>query len=269
MSNMKNSSPGYSKYDAGSEHIREIAPASAFSFACHAGVPCFNACCRDLNQFLTPYDILRLKHHFGMSAVDFLARYTKTHIGPRTGLPVVSLAPLDRFERKCPFITPEGCAVYDNRPSSCRIYPLIRTSGGMDAEGRREVRYFLLREAHCRGGEESRPVTAAEWVVGQGLAPYNEMNDLTGDVIRAKNRYNPEPLTAAAQRIFYTLCYDLDGLRAGVFSPGLDFLNRLAGETADDVELLRKSLTVLMTDFFDGNRCEVGGANRKGEVHDD
>ena len=28
-----------------------------FQFACGPEVPCFNACCRDLNQFLTPYDL--------------------------------------------------------------------------------------------------------------------------------------------------------------------------------------------------------------------
>ena len=34
---------------------------TAFSFDCSPAVPCFNACCRDLNQALSPYDILRLK----------------------------------------------------------------------------------------------------------------------------------------------------------------------------------------------------------------
>jgi len=30
-----------------------------FTFACHPGVSCFNQCCRDVNIFLTPYDIIR------------------------------------------------------------------------------------------------------------------------------------------------------------------------------------------------------------------
>ena len=39
---------------------------SEFSFACHPGVPCFNACCGDVNIFLTPYDIIRLKQKLGI-----------------------------------------------------------------------------------------------------------------------------------------------------------------------------------------------------------
>jgi hypothetical protein len=50
-----------------------------FKFSCSAKVPCFNECCQDLNQFLTPYDILCLKNHLGMTSGAFLERYTTTH----------------------------------------------------------------------------------------------------------------------------------------------------------------------------------------------
>ena len=49
---------------------------SSFSFACHKGVPCFNECCGDVNIFLTPYDILRLKNNLNMSSEKFLAEHT-------------------------------------------------------------------------------------------------------------------------------------------------------------------------------------------------
>ena len=61
----------------------------AFSFGCSPAVPCFNACCRDLNQALSPYDILRLKNGLGMRSDRFLARYTRQITGPETGLPVM------------------------------------------------------------------------------------------------------------------------------------------------------------------------------------
>lgn len=41
--------------------IIELSDDEPFYFDCQSRVPCFNACCRDLNQFLTPYDIDRLK----------------------------------------------------------------------------------------------------------------------------------------------------------------------------------------------------------------
>ena len=58
-----------------------------FQFACSPEVPCFNQCCRDINQYLTPYDIFRLKKRLNMDSGDFLNKYTVEHIGPQTGLP--------------------------------------------------------------------------------------------------------------------------------------------------------------------------------------
>ena len=41
--------------------ISPLSLTDTFAFSCSARVACFNDCCRDLNQFLMPYDILRLK----------------------------------------------------------------------------------------------------------------------------------------------------------------------------------------------------------------
>ena len=62
-----------------------------FGFVCHKEVLCFNHCCRDLNQALTPYDVLRLKNHLKITAQVFLEQYAVVYSGPATGLPVVSL----------------------------------------------------------------------------------------------------------------------------------------------------------------------------------
>ncbi|MEZ4604032.1 MAG: YkgJ family cysteine cluster protein [Desulfobacterales bacterium] len=35
----------------------------------------------------------------------------------------------------CPFVTADGCRVYQNRPSSCRMYPLIRVVRRARADG--------------------------------------------------------------------------------------------------------------------------------------
>ena len=36
---------------------------STLQFKCHKGISCFNACCRNADITLTPYDIIRLKQH--------------------------------------------------------------------------------------------------------------------------------------------------------------------------------------------------------------
>ena len=43
------------------EDYPRLGPDDTFQFACHPGVSCFNRCCGDVNIFLSPYDVLRLK----------------------------------------------------------------------------------------------------------------------------------------------------------------------------------------------------------------
>ena len=40
---------------------RKLHGNDTFSFSCSKELECFNRCCRDINLFLTPYDILRIK----------------------------------------------------------------------------------------------------------------------------------------------------------------------------------------------------------------
>ena len=121
--------------------ITPLKPTDHFTFACGPGLTCFNQCCRDLNQLLTPYDILRLKTGLGLTSGQFLERYTLEHTGPQTGLPVVALKPGERIDRCCPFVTTIGCAVYHDRPSSCRLYPLMRVAARSRADAEISVRF--------------------------------------------------------------------------------------------------------------------------------
>lgn len=184
-----------------------------FRFACNAGVPCFNECCKDVNQFLTPYDVLRLKRHFGLSSGEFLEKYTTQHIGPETRLPVVCLKtdPADGFT--CPFLSPDGCRVYDNRPSSCRTYPLARMLTRSRETGQCTVHYALLIEPHCQGHRQQGSQTVREWIAAQGIAPYDDMNDRMMDIVSLKNQRFPGPLDSKTRHLFSMACYDLDAFR--------------------------------------------------------
>lgn len=193
--------------------MTELGLEDSFRFACDSGVSCFNACCRDLNQFLTPYDTLRLARHMGMDSGDFLKRYTTAHTGPQTGLPVVTLKPGDKIFLTCPFVTEEGCRVYADRPSSCRIYPLIRVLTRSRDTGKARARYMLLKEPHCKGFDRGEPQTVRQWMADQGLSPYNAMNDALMTVIALKNQLLEGPLPNALADLFYFACYDLDRFR--------------------------------------------------------
>ena len=58
-----------------------------FSFQCHSGLACFNKCCRNINLFLYPYDVLRLRKKLGISSDDFLDKYTDVVMRPAKHFP--------------------------------------------------------------------------------------------------------------------------------------------------------------------------------------
>lgn len=186
---------------------------TSFSFACSPALSCFNACCRDLNQALAPYDILRLKNALRLSSGDFLETFTIRRIGPETGLPVISLNFDRQTDRICPFVTPAGCRVYRDRPASCRLYPLARGTSRNRASGRIIEHFALIREPHCRGFNHDTAQTARAWMRDQGLEPYNRYNDMFLELISLKNRRGRGRLKPERERLFYMALYDIDSFR--------------------------------------------------------
>ena len=193
----------------------------SFCFSCSPDVPCFNACCRDLNQFLTPFDILRLKNQLGLSSEEFLAKYTNWHIGPETGLPIISLKPKDTQEMICPFVSEKGCMVYENRPSSCRTYPLVRAVSRSRQTGEITEKYMVLKEPHCHGFDHGKSQTVLQWIDQQEIAICNQINDKLMTLIGLKNRLRPGPLDAKSRNLFILALYDLDNFRSQILNKGL------------------------------------------------
>jgi len=243
--------------------ITPIAPDEAFRFACSHCVACFNECCRDLNQFLTPYDILRLKNRLALTSNRFLKMYTTQHTGPETGFPVVALKPARAVTLQCPFVTASGCSVYTDRPSSCRIYPLARAISRTRETGELTEHFALLKESHCLGHEQEKTQTVREWIKKQGLLPYNEQNDRLLEIISIKNRLKAGPLGFAFGRMFHLALYDLDTFRRKIFEDEL--LSDFAVDTAllararqDDILLLQIGYAWIKSELLKLNAANTG-----------
>jgi uncharacterized protein len=185
-----------------------------FRFACHDKVSCFNHCCRDLNQVLTPYDVLCLKNYLNLASREFIQSYAVLYTGASSGLPVVSLRFGDNEEKRCPFVTPEGCSVYAARPSSCRIYPLARALRRDRADGSLSEHFAVVRESHCQGFEQAATRTVRQWIADQQLATYLEMNDALMELIALKNQLRPGPLSNAHGQLARLAMYDVETLQA-------------------------------------------------------
>jgi Fe-S-cluster containining protein len=184
-------------------------------FSCHPGIPCFTACCADLFLILTPYDILRMKKRLRLTAEEFIKQYTQPHEGEGSLFPLIRLKMRDDEGRRCPLVRPEGCAIYEDRPGACRLYPLGRaTAGGLP--GKEREFYFLVDESHCLGFREEREWTVEEWIQDQGVRLYNEMNRPWMEIVTSQNPRGRE-LTEQKLGMFYMVSYNLDRFRDFVF----------------------------------------------------
>lgn len=225
-------------------NMRPLLLNDTFQFSCSKTVPCFNECCRDLNQFLTPYDILRLKKRLRLTSSLFLEQYTSQHTGPETGLPIITLKTDYMHEYKCPFVTSSGCSVYEDRPSSCRTYPLVRLASRSRETGQITEQYVLLKEPHCLGFNQGQSWTVREWVENQELIDYNEINDMLMEIISLKNRCLTGPLDIQSRLMFHMACYDLDKFRSHIIEKGIRIDEPLEASVldaikTDDIALLK------------------------------
>jgi len=192
-----------------------------------------------------------------MTSGDFLSKYTLQHTGPESGLPVVTLKPADQRELICPFVTEEGCRVYENRPASCRTYPLARLASRSRETGQITEHWALIREPHCRGFEQDKTWILREWIKGHGLLEYNEMNDLFMEIISLQNQHNQGPLDMKSRHVFYMACYDIDNFRVHIFEKGfLDDLemdiDHLESLKENDISLLKFGMEWIKKTVFKG-----------------
>lgn len=215
-----------------------------FQFACHPGVECFNVCCRDVVIVLTPYDVLRLRRRLKMPSSEFLDRYTLIPFTKDQPFPVPILKMKDDEEKRCPFVSEEGCTVYSDRPWPCRMYPIGHATNRTSDRPIGEAFWFLMKEDHCKGHYEPRRWTVRTWMEDQGTEPYDRMGEFYRDLtLHDKFVRDGLKLSPVQVEMFYMALYDLDRFRRFIFETS--FLKRfeiqeerIAELEKDDEELL-------------------------------
>ena len=206
-----------------------------FQFNCAPGVSCFTNCCQDITIVLTPYDVLRLKNSLNISSSDFLEKHTI--ILPKKGhlIPLVILK-MNESDKKCPFVTQDGCTVYEDRPWPCRLYPLDINDDGT---------YSLITDSStCLGLEEHETKKISEWLKDQKIAPYEEMNEYLTSLTLQLQSQKMDIENPQIQQMVVMALYNIDKFKEFVFNS--TFLDRLEVEPEtieliknDDIELLK------------------------------
>lgn len=187
-----------------------LTPSDKFRFSCRPGLPCFNSCCRNVNIFLTPADVFRMKRRLNMTSTEFLEKYTLQFVSQHTGLPVVLLKMQDDAEKSCPFVTPEGCAIYSDRPWSCRLYPLSYNND-------QDYYEIIADPSVCLGFQEPKEWYLEDWLADQGVLFQREIDRLFNDAL-ARLEFPRDKITnPQITQMIYLAAYDLDSFRRFVF----------------------------------------------------
>ncbi len=219
---------------------------SKFNFRCHKGISCFNACCKNIDIQLTPYDIYRLKTRLDMTTDDFLPKYTYPFEMDAEGIPGVKLAPVEGGTA-CQFVTEEGCSVYEDRPTACRYYPLGLLSRRIKDSPTDEQSYAMVEEDHCKGHLEDRELTIGEYRQEQGCEEYDKHSRGWRQLILKKKSAGPSVgrLSEMSLQLFFMASYHIDQFQKFVTS------NQFQSNYDLDPELVEKLRTnqVAVIDF--------------------
>jgi Fe-S-cluster containining protein len=217
---------------------------AVIQFRCHKDIDCFNACCKNIDIMLTPYDILRLKQRLGITSTEFLRLYTEPFEFGKNSVAGVKYKPAEGTT-ECQFVTDAGCSVYEDRPTACRYYPVGLLSTRRQDENFDRASYALVKEDHCHGHFEDRKLTIDEYRKEQGLEEYDEHGRAWRQLILKVKSAGPAigNMSKTSLRFFFMACYDLDRFREFVRSTGFSTTYDIDQATRD--ELLTDDMALL------------------------
>ena len=235
---------------------RRLPENEPFCFGCRPDLPCFTRCCANVNILLTPVDVVRLSRRLGMSTTEFLDTHALLPITKDLKLPTVMLKMSDAEDKRCSFVTERGCGVYEDRPWSCRMYPVAMALPPARVGVEPKPVYFLLEDGFCEGHEEPCEWTVPEWREDQDVAAREELEAGFREIVSHPWFIGgTRQLDSKRLDMFFTACYDLDKFRTFVFES--TFLERFDLEPAlvkrlheDDDELLRFAFRWLRLALF-------------------
>jgi hypothetical protein len=233
-----------------------VADTHVIEFSCHKGIGCWNACCSNIDISLTPYDVLRMKNRLGISSTQFLKDYTVPYEMEKDGIAGVKFRPVEGGSA-CRFMKPEGCDIYTDRPTACRYYPVALLSMRKQDEYVDRDSYAIVKEDHCKGHHEKRPITIADYRKEQGLEEYDELARGWRQLVLKKKSSGPtigKP-SLRSRQLFFMACYDIDRFREFVFAESFAKLFELKPEEKelfanDDVALLQFAFRFLRQVMF-------------------
>jgi len=224
-------------------------------FKCHKGISCWNECCSRADVSLAPYDIIRMKQNLGIDSSEFLNTYTVPFEIDAHGIPGIKLRTTD--DGACLFMKEEGCSIYEDRPTACRYYPSGLLSMRALGKSEDERHFLMIREPHCKGHDEDREITIADYRKEQVVEEFDELNRDWYRIILKKKSTGPTigaPSDMSLQ-LFFMASYDVDRFRRFVISDNFKKMYQVTDEEFasfenDDVKLMQFGFALMKQVLF-------------------
>ena len=233
-----------------------------FNFRCHKDLTCFNQCCRNLNLFLYPYDVLRLRKGLNLDSDQLLETHVDVVMREGNYFPDVLLRMADNQSQTCPFLSDAGCTVYPDRPDTCRTFPVEHGLLFKDRPGSSEIVSFFRPPDFCQGQHENQAQNLDGWAIDQEAGTYNQMTARWAAIkaLFQKDPWGNEGLNSAKGKMAFMAAYNIDRFRDFVFQSS--FLKRYRVKPTL-VKELRASDRKLLLFGFEWIRYFVWGIRSK------
>jgi len=212
---------------------------------------------------ITPYDVICMKNHLGISSDEFLREYTTLGNIAGSELPVPVIKLLEGKEKSCPFLGESGCTIYEARPVSCRYYPI---GAGLfhNKDAKMDENFFaFIKEDYCLGHDMGEEMTVQQWRENQGVIPYDEVNSTWTEIILKRKSMGPFiNLPEKTLQMFFMGCYNIDSFRRFIFNSKFLEIYIIPDERAeqikeDDVALLYLAYDWLKSTLYGEGLLEI------------
>jgi len=216
-----------------------------FRFRCHAALSCFNQCCHNLNLFLSPYDVIRLKNRLAIDSDQFIDHYVDVVLRESNYFPEVLLRMSEQGQRACSFLEKSGCRVYSDRPNTCQLFPVEQGLIYQAQTQKPHLIHFFKPPDFCRGPFETKEWTPEQWSEDQQAVTPNQMTLRWAELKRLfqNDPWGIQGPAGSKAKMAFMATFNLDRFRDFVFKSS--FLKRYKVKTKqlhqiekDDVALL-------------------------------
>lgn len=135
-------------------------------------------CCTNMEIFLNPFDILQIASKTNSSTSEIIDKYILFLEDKESGLrrPIFKNARIGL----CSFNHEKLCSIHENRPLSCRMFPLARIKG----------EFYLQQAEFCQGLKVVSKIELSDYLSEDDGMEYIKSADIYHEIIEnLKNHY--------------------------------------------------------------------------------